>query len=373
MLHWAGAAPCQSIKLMTSDGNNVRVLSKVSVGRLGVDPVAAAQWLFGVASPKRDMAKRLEKVDIPVLTALMDKRRLGWANLPTHRRVLGVPIVDPAVSIVIPLFGRADFVEHQLIEFSRDAWLQAHAQIIYVLDDDRLLDSMTDLAEQWARLYRVPFEWVWGGVNRGFSGANNLGASLARAPTLLFMNSDVIPRQPGWLQPLSDALAAHPEVGALCPRLLFPDGTLQHAGMEFMRREELGIWVNHHPLMGCPPELDPHTELTYLPAVTGACMVMRVADYQRVGGWETGYLIGDFEDSDMCFKLRSAGLHVAYLPTVSLTHLERQSFKTLGHGEFRQRVVIYNAVRHQNRWSEHLEDPVQQALQATEKKAKKRA
>lgn len=373
IVHWSSAPPCQSIKLMSTDGKKVRVLSEVTVGRMGVDPVAAAQLLFGIASPKRDMAKRFEKVDSPMLGALIDKHRAGWANLPTHHRVLGTPVAQPDVSIVIPLFGRADFVEHQLIEFSRDAWLQAHAQIIYVLDDARLLDAMTDLAEQWARLYRVPFEWVWGGVNRGFSGANNLGASFARAPTLLFMNSDVIPLQPCWLQPLNDALAAHPEVGALCPRLLFPDGTLQHAGMEFMRREELGIWVNHHPRMGCPPALDPHTQLTYLPAVTGACMAMRTADYQRVGGWDTGYLIGDFEDSDMCFKLRSDGMQVAYLPTVALTHLERQSFKTLGQGDFRQRVVIYNAVRHQTRWSKYLEAPVDGAKPAKTKKAKKHA
>ena len=372
MMHWPGAAPCQSIKLMTSNGDTVRVLSEVTVGRMGVDPVAAAQWLFGMASPKRDMAQRLDKVDIPVLDARIERRREGGANLPTHDRVLGTPVAKPAVSIIVPLFGRVDFVEHQLIEFSRDAWLQANAQIIYVLDDARLLDAMTDLAEQWARLYPLPFEWVWGGVNRGFSGANNLGASLARAPTLLFMNSDVIPRQPDWLQALNDALAAHPEVGAVCPRLLFPDGTLQHAGMAFMRREELGIWVNHHPLMGSPPELDPHTGLTPMPAVTGACMAMRTADYQRVGGWDTGYLIGDFEDSDMCFKLRSAGMQVAYLPTVSLTHLERQSFKFMGQGDFRQRVVIYNAVRHQSRWSKQLEAPVDIALPAITKKSRKR-
>jgi GT2 family glycosyltransferase len=372
MVHWAGAAPSQTIKLMTSDGDKMRVLSEVTVGRIGVDPVAAAQRLFGMPSPMRDMAKRCTKVDMPMLGALIEKSCQGWVNLPNEHRLLGTQVAHPSVSIIIPLFGRADFVEHQLIEFSRDAWLQAHSQIIYVVDDARLLDTVTHLAEQWARLYRVPFEWVWGGVNRGFSGANNLGASLARAPNLLFMNSDVIPRQPGWLEALNDALASHPDVGAICPRLLFPDGTLQHAGMQFMRREELGIWTNHHPLMGCPPELDPHTELTPMPAVTGACLLMRQADYQRIGGWDTGYLIGDFEDSDLCFKLRTAGMQVAYLPTVALTHLERQSFKTLGQGEFRQRVVIYNAVRHQNRWSKHLEAPVEQAPAATVKKAKKR-
>jgi GT2 family glycosyltransferase len=84
---------------------------------------------------------------------------------------------------------------------------------------------------------------------------------------------------------------------------------------------------------------------------------MRRSDFERLGGWDTGYLIGDFEDSDLCLKLRSNGLSVAYLPDVQLTHLERQSFKLLGQDEFRTRVVIYNAVRHQNRWSAIIDQP----------------
>jgi GT2 family glycosyltransferase len=107
--------------------------------------------------------------------------------------------------------------------------------------------------------------------------------------------------------------------------------------------------------MGLDPILDPAHALTIVPAVTGACLVIRRTDFDRIGGWDTGYLIGDFEDSDLCLKLQAEGLKVAYLPTVQLTHLERQSFKLLGHDDFRNRVVIYNAVRHQNRWQHLIE------------------
>lgn len=86
-------------------------------------------------------------------------------------------------------------------------------------------------------------------------------------------------------------------------------------------------------------------------------MVVRKADFDAVGQWDTGYLIGDFEDSDLCLKLRKAGLKAAYLPSVQLTHLERQSFKLIGQGDFRTKVVIYNAARHQGRWSELIESP----------------
>ncbi|MCY1251670.1 mycofactocin system glycosyltransferase [compost metagenome] len=107
--------------------------------------------------------------------------------------------------------------------------------------------------------------------------------------------------------------------------------------------------------MGLDPLLDPRAELSIVPSVTGACMAIRRTDLERAGGWDTGYLIGDFEDSDLCLKLRDQGLAIAYLPSVQLTHLERQSFKLLGQGDFRSRVVIYNAVRHQSRWSSLIE------------------
>jgi len=99
-----------------------------------------------------------------------------------------------------------------------------------------------------------------------------------------------------------------------------------------------------------------------VPCVTGACLAIRRTDFERVGGWDTGYLIGDFEDSDLCLKLHAAGLKIAYLPTVQLTHLERQSIKMMGQDEFRMRVVIFNAVRHQRRWAEIIEGTISPAV-----------
>ena len=103
--------------------------------------------------------------------------------------------------------------------------------------------------------------------------------------------------------------------------------------------------------MGLTPELDANSSSTSLPAVTGACMLIRRSDFDAIDGWDTGYLIGDFEDSDLCLKLRNKGKNCVYVPTVELTHLERQSFNLTGAGDFRMKVVILNAVRHQGRWN----------------------
>lgn len=351
-----GMLPGEKIKLMAKSDDESVTLSTTECTSLAATPTASAHWLFGFAIPLSQMQKRLPLIDGPIIDSLQHYEQQAWAELPLQARQLGSPTANPQVSVIVPLYGRSDFVEHQLIEFSRDPWFIENAELIYVIDDPKLADSFPALAENLFRLYRLPFKWVWGSVNRGFSGANNLGADQANGKHLLFLNSDAFPQQPGWLLPLLSVLDGHPEIGAVGPRLVFADGSIQHAGIEFIRREELGIWANHHPYMGLDPTLDPAHELTIVPAVTGACLAIRRNDFELVGGWDTGYLIGDFEDSDLCLKLQAEGFKVAYLPTVQLTHLERQSFKLLGHDDFRNRVVIYNAVRHQNRWQHLIEE-----------------
>jgi O-antigen biosynthesis protein len=353
-----GMLPNEKIKLMAMYGDESIVLGTIDCTSLEATSIACARWLLGIATPLNQLQKRFPLIDGPLIESYLRYEQQGWAGLPLQTRQLGKPAIKPAVSVIVPLYGRSDFVENQLTEFCRDTWFTQNAELIYVLDDPNLADSFPALAETFYRLYRLPFKWVWGDVNRGFSGANNLGASQATGNKLLFLNSDAFPQQPGWLQALLGVLDDHPEIGAVGPRLVFADGSIQHAGMEFMRRDEIGIWINHHPFMGLDPTLDPAQELTIVPAITGACLAIRRSDFDRIGGWDTGYLIGDFEDSDLCLNLRSEGLKIAYLPSVQLTHLERQSFKLLGQSDFRTRVTIYNAVRHQNRWQHLIEESV---------------
>lgn len=343
------------VALKTMHGGVAHVLARQNVTELPSDPAAASRVLFEIGTPVDEFAARLAGIDRPIIDPLLQTRAQGWERLESTCTDLGHGPANPAISIIVPLYGRLDFVEHQIIEFSHDAWLTENAEIIYVVDDPALVSPMRREARALHELYGFPFRWVWGGANRGFSGANNLGAAHARASRFVFLNSDAFPRRAGWARELQAVLDERPDIGAVGPRLLFADGSIQHAGMEFRRRDDLGIWVNHHPRMGLDPRLDPCTSLSIVPAITGACLAMRRSDFDRIGGWDTGYLIGDFEDSDLCLKLRAEGLSIAYLPTVELTHLERQSFRMLGSGEYRTKVVIYNAVRHQERWGQMIE------------------
>lgn len=355
LVRFEGVVPGDRVRLMARDDGAEAALAEQACAHWSADPVEASRWLFAYPTPLSGMARRIAEIDLPTLEPMLQSHQHSWDGLPLRSEQLGSPPPAPLVSIVIPLHGRLDFVEHQLLEFARDAWLLENAEVLYVVDDPALVTRMAEAAWDLHRLYGVAFRWIWGGTNRGFAGANNLGAQSAKGTDLVFLNSDAFPRRPGWLQSLTGALAAHPELGAVGPRLLYADGSIQHAGMAFRWRADLSIWTNHHPCMGLSPTLDPHGSLAHVPAVTGACLAMRKADFDRVGGWDTGYLIGDFEDSDLCLKLTAAGMRIGYLPQVELTHLERQSFKLLGEGDFRTRVVVYNAVRHQQRWQRDIE------------------
>lgn len=364
-LHLAGIEPGTRIYLKALHESVVHLMAEAVVTAMPMDPVESSRLLFsipGVSTAR--MIERMETVEGPVLDALIAAHRAEWDELPVREQILGQPVHAPKVSIIVPLFGRADFVEHQLIEFEKDPWLLQNAELVYVIDDRSLVERFTAEAHALHRLYRVPFRWLWGGINRGFAGANNLGADHSTAPTLLFMNSDVFPQSSGWLAPMLEVLERRSDIGAVGPRLVFADGSIQHAGMEFRHRDDLGIWTNHHPLMGLDPALDPRSGVCEVPAVTGACMAIRREDFDRVGGWDTGYLIGDFEDSDLCLKLLGEGLKSAYLPDVQLTHLERQSLRLVGQGDFRSKVVMYNALRHQRRWLDLLCASAKQGAQA---------
>ena len=241
------------------------------------------------------------------------------------------------------------------MEFARDPFLRDACEVIYVVDDPSIWAEAERLAMETCELFDFPALFIGDGANRGFSGANNLGASVARGNCLLFLNSDVIPISPGWLYVLFETLTSADDVGAVAPRLIFPDGGIQHAGIDFRFNTSFKVWTNIHPAKGLAPELDEGPTRVEVPAVTGACLLVKRDHLDSVGGWDEGYLIGDFEDSDLCLALRDRGLRILYDRSVSLVHLERQSFCGLGDADFRQLVVLANAARHQDRWAHILE------------------
>ncbi|HXR30846.1 MAG TPA: glycosyltransferase [Solirubrobacterales bacterium] len=239
--------------------------------------------------------------------------------------IYGVPPRKAAVSVVVPLYKRLDFLEHQLLHFSRDPELSG-ADVVYVLDSTEQTEELQRLARELFALHRVPFRVVNLTAGAGYAAANGHGIALARAKRLLLLNSDVIPDRPGWLGEMIEFHDRVDGIGALAPKLLYEDDSLQHAGLYFHRPAASEVWENAHCFKGMHRSFGPANVARAVPAVTGACMLIERKDYEEVGGLPLHYVQGDYEDSELCLRLAAAGGSNWYLPTVELYHLEGQSY-----------------------------------------------
>lgn len=260
----------------------------------------------------------------------------------------------PSCTVLVPLYGRYDFLYHQLARFSHDPAMR-EVDLVYVVDDPSIHPGVLSMAAAIAPIYGLPFRVVHAGRNLGYAGANNLGARVARAPYLLLLNSDVLPLEPGWLPRLLAHARTLPDAGIVGVRLLYHDGTIQHDGMRCLRDAlRDGLFWNHHPGKGLPPELLPRTDVERCELLTGACMLVERALYEQLSGLDDGFVLGDFEDSDFCLRVLAAGRTNYLVRDVVLHHLERQSQALFEDDSWRFKITLFNAVRYARRWAAEL-------------------
>jgi GT2 family glycosyltransferase len=285
---------------------------------------------------------------MPALSRLQDRHASMLAVDDIVR--YGGPADTPSVSIVIPLYKRVDLLEHQLAHFAADSAL-SDAEIVYVLDSPELAPELKAVAPELHALYGLPFTTIVLNRNAGFSGANNIGVAHSHAPLLLLLNSDVIPINKGWVRQMAAFYSSTPDIGALGPKLVFEDMTLQHAGMNFKRDIHSSLWSNLHYFKGLHRDLALACVSRPVPAVTGACLMVSRDLYQEMGGFRYGYVQGGYEDSDFCIRLAERGRRNWYLAQVELFHLEAQSFPT----PERQLATTFNMWLQTYLWGDAIE------------------
>ena len=255
----------------------------------------------------------------------------------------------PSCTLVIPLYGRIDYLEYQIALFSADP-VSRSLDLVYVLDDPPQRRELLSLAEAVHARFRLPFRLLLSSANRGFGPASNLGLGAARAPYVAFVNSDVFPVTPGWTDRLIARLKKNPGLGAIGPRLLYEDGSVQHEGGYYQTLAEYGGWTFvEHSNKGRRPQGG--AGLLPAPMITAACLLMQTKLARELGGFDERYAIGDFEDADLCRRLHEKKLGVAVDAAVVCHHLERQSQARL-EGHWRQNLTLFNAWVHQRRWIE---------------------
>ncbi|WP_412777482.1 glycosyltransferase [Thalassospira lucentensis] len=317
-----------------------------------IDPAEARARILRAVPPQHLSDEIIENCLAPVIGDLQQKL-MGSAKVD-HIIGMGMPHEDPDVSIIVPLYRVLGFLRAQVGAFACDPWVAKNCDLIFVLDSPEQVEECEHLLRGLHILYGVPMRLVVMTRNGGYARACNAGAEVARSHLLAMLNSDVIPHTPGWAQGLASKMGGPQEVAAVGPKLLFEDGSIQHAGMYFAPNES-GKWLNYHYHKGMPDQYRDANVERSVPGVTGACMMLHRDAFNEVGGFTEDYVIGDYEDSDLCLKIRQADFDIKYIPDVSLYHFERKSIST--HADYMRGVAAeYNAWLHASRWRDMLED-----------------
>jgi GT2 family glycosyltransferase len=150
-----------------------------------------------------------------------------------------------------------------------------------------------------------------------FAEMNNLGAAQTAREFLLFLNDDVAASEPGWMQQMLHHLT-RAQVGAVGARLLYPAGSIQHAGIVLGIGEATGHAGRHQFRNDLWPWLDLTRNVT---AVTGACLGIRRAVFEEIGGFDVNFSV-NYNDVDLCLRLRQAGYEIVYEGAAVLQHAE---------------------------------------------------
>ncbi|WP_136514980.1 glycosyltransferase [Geomonas edaphica] len=265
--------------------------------------------------------------------------------------VPGQPAVaPPEVTIVIPVFNGAELTENCLRAITANT-PKGMYQVVIV--DNGSKDGTAALLK---RLRAPEITVISNAENLGFAKACNQGAQAAGGEFILFLNNDTLPH-PGWLEQLVAMARAEATIGIVGSKLLYPDDSVQHAGVVVGLRD--GEPYPYHVHL-CEPSDSP---LVNVPReyqmVTGACLMIRSGLFRRLGGFDEAYVNGH-EDLDLCMKAREAGAKVMYCPSSVVTHLESRTKRLIGLEQFHYEKGVDNEEgrgrrRFLDRWREKLQ------------------
>jgi GT2 family glycosyltransferase/glycosyltransferase involved in cell wall biosynthesis len=227
-----------------------------------------------------------------------------------------LPLPAP-VSIIIPLFNNMAYTRHCLEQIRQNT---SGEQYELILVDNGSTDNTYTLFES----LTPPVKVIRNLKNQGFAKACNQGAREASGKYLLFLNNDTEPK-PGWLEPLIDIADHDPTVAAVGSKLLYPDETIQHAGVSIIdNRREKDPLRGEHIWRGRPAGQPEANQLYCYQALTAACLLVKRDAFEAVGGFDEGYWNG-YEDVDLCFKLGQKGWKLVYQPASIVIHHESKS------------------------------------------------
>ncbi|MBI1746651.1 MAG: glycosyltransferase [Acidobacteria bacterium] len=213
------------------------------------------------------------------------------------------------VSVIIPVYNKAGYTGNALEALFRNTG-ESNYEVL-VVDNGSTDETPAMLAS-----YKTRVRLIRNDTNLGFAQACNQGARAARGEYFVFLNNDTLP-QPGWLDELVALIEKEPQAGIIGSKLLYPNDTVQHAGVIFSesRRLPYHIYRNfdkNHPAV---------SRVREYPAVTAACMLVKRSVFFEAGLFDENYM-NCYEDVDLCLKVRELGYKILYNPRSVVYHFE---------------------------------------------------
>ncbi|MDG2143505.1 MAG: glycosyltransferase family 2 protein [Planctomycetota bacterium] len=226
----------------------------------------------------------------------------------------------PSVAILIPTRDRPDDLRtcvKSLVEHT-----DYPNYTVHIIDNGSVLPETKTLLSELAALENVEVTRDTQPFN--FSAINNLAAKQMTSKVLCFLNDDTRIHKGDWLTELVN-YAARDEIGAVGPMLLYPNGTIQHAGV-FIGTGPLGLAGHLHREQDPEaPELQGYVDrVQNVSAVTGACLVIRRTVFDQVGGFDEDLSVC-YNDVDLCLRIETVGLRNVWTPYSVLYHNENVS------------------------------------------------
>ncbi|MBE7386046.1 MAG: glycosyltransferase [Leptolyngbya sp. SIO1E4] len=244
-------------------------------------------------------------------------KRLG---LPSRAESIGnhrlsiVPLEKPhypLVSVIIPTKDAPQHLERSL----ESLFTISNYPNLEIL----LVDNETSDPKALQLMQKYPVKRVFFPNPFNYSRANNLGAQYAQGEYLIFLNNDTEIIGKDWIQHLL-YYAEQSDIGAVGSLLLFPNRTVQHAGVVMGFRG-----TADHVMRGFPSEVDGYAGSLVcaheVSAVTAACMMVAQKDFSQVEGFNEHYF-HHYQDVDLCLKLLKLGKRNIFTPGATLIHHE---------------------------------------------------
>lgn len=215
-------------------------------------------------------------------------------------------VPSPTASIIVPVHGQARLTIECLLAIKRNTEGIAYEVII--------VDDASDDATAGVLRSVTGTSLIRNSIQMGFNGSCNGGAAAAQGKYLIFLNNDT-QVQGGWLHGLLQTFEHCHGVGAVGPKVVYPDGHLQEAGGVINADGAVEmVGLNDDPAL---PRYNYAREVDY---VSGVCLALKADLFDAAGGFDPSYAPAYYEDVDLCLKIRQRGLKILYSPTAVVAH-----------------------------------------------------